>query len=418
MGYLTNEKLSTKLFIACLFAYIAISLGRNSFTSSIVMIIDEGLLDKSAAGLISALFYVFYGVGQVGFGVLGDKVSPFKLVFAGLFFTTVFNLLMFFTSSFAQILALWCLNGIAQATIWPSVLKVTSGILMKEHRRKATHIIMSALGLGSIFSLVISIIILKYSTWRVIFLLTVLILVIASVYWVFITLSASKHLVFGDDAPKEGAGARGEKPVSTKDFKNTIYTSGILLVIVPVISRTVIETGIRNWVPTMIKETYNVSASYSTFLTLLLSIGSLFGIILGVKLFNRLKNEFICANVFYVITIPCVLALFFMARINILTSTLMLGIALTAMASVSQMFGVIMPVRFAEMGRVSTIGGILNAVATVGCIIATYGLGYISQRFGWNYIIMFWMLLAVVSFITGLLATRPWHKFINNKESV
>ena len=89
--------------------------------------ISKQLLSMSLTGS-----FITYGTGQVISGILGDKISPKKLISIGLFATVCMNLLIPFCASPWQMLAVWSVNGFAQSFMWPPIVKIMTELLSEE----------------------------------------------------------------------------------------------------------------------------------------------------------------------------------------------------------------------------------------------------------------------------------------------
>lgn len=57
-----------------------------------------------------------------------DKFSPKRLVFSGLLVTAVMNFLILFCQNHIQMTAVWCVNGLAQAFMWPPMVRLLVGL--------------------------------------------------------------------------------------------------------------------------------------------------------------------------------------------------------------------------------------------------------------------------------------------------
>lgn len=66
--------------------------------------------------------FITYGAGQLVSGVLGDHISPKKLIFLGLSLTVLMNLCIPFCRNPYQMLVVWCFNGFAQSFLWPPLI--------------------------------------------------------------------------------------------------------------------------------------------------------------------------------------------------------------------------------------------------------------------------------------------------------
>ena len=106
----------TLIFVACWAAYCASYLGRINYTAALTAIVADGVFSKSHAGFIGTVYFFCYGAGQIFSGILGDRVSPYKMVGTGLVGTVCANILMPLCSgSYIVMSVVWGLNGIVDA---------------------------------------------------------------------------------------------------------------------------------------------------------------------------------------------------------------------------------------------------------------------------------------------------------------
>ena len=94
----------------------------------------------------------------------------------------------------------------------------------------------------------------------------------------------------------------------------------------------------------------------------------------------------------------------------------LLAIITTAMHSFNYMIITLVPMRFAGCNKTATVTGIMNATAYVGCAVASYGFGAISEKIGWNKTIFVWLAIAVVAACFTFISSRKWKRFISQKE--
>ncbi|MEG1442458.1 MAG: MFS transporter, partial [Oscillospiraceae bacterium] len=101
---LSDKKTSKVLFLLCWLAYSVSYLGRLNFTAALAGMIIDNVFTKPQAGLIGTMFFMAYGVGQFINGFLGDKKSPFVLIFIGLSVSALANITMAFTQNYILML--------------------------------------------------------------------------------------------------------------------------------------------------------------------------------------------------------------------------------------------------------------------------------------------------------------------------
>lgn len=58
-----------------------------------------------------------------------------------------------------------------------------------------------------------------------------------------------------------------------------------------------------------------------------------------------------------------------------------------------------LPLRFEQQGRVSTVSGFLNSMAYLGTAVSTFTIGVMVEKLGWNITIGSWVILTAVAWI-------------------
>ncbi len=96
------------------------------------------------------MLFVFYGIGQLVSGYLGDKIKPSYIIIFGLVLTAVCNLLMPLVPISTLMIPLWGLNGFAQAMLWPPIVKILSCYLSHEQFVSANLVVTSAAHISTI----------------------------------------------------------------------------------------------------------------------------------------------------------------------------------------------------------------------------------------------------------------------------
>lgn len=171
--------------------------------------------------------------------------------------------------------------------------------------------------------------------------------------------------------------------------------------------------GITNWVPTMITEECGVVPSFSVFLTVVLPIFNAFGAYAVTPLYkkfgcNEMKTAVICA----LFSLAPMTLLLFIGKMPVIVSIILLALTTMSMYSLNYLIVSRVPVRFAESGHTSSVTGILNSFAYIGCALSSYSFGAVSQKAGWNAVIIIWIISAVLTSAFAFTANKKWKKFI------
>ena len=94
LSRIKNSNTAFFLFTLCWIAYFTAYIGRLNYSSAMSDMIQDRILTQSHAGFISMLYFFSYGCGQFFNGILGDRFSPHKMIFIGLFLAAGMNFMM------------------------------------------------------------------------------------------------------------------------------------------------------------------------------------------------------------------------------------------------------------------------------------------------------------------------------------
>lgn len=403
-------KMSRNLFIMCWIVYCIIYFGRTNYSAALAGIIQQGIFTKVQAGLIGTVFFFCYGIGQLISGMFGDRVSPYKMIFIGLFISMLANLLLPFGKSYIIMAFIWGINGFAQSMIWAPILFIISRIIVEDMRKKACLYIASSVPVGTMLTYLVSMIIMRYFSWKAIFFTTAAIFLPVVIFWYFTSRNAAKILGFGEPIEMEKLKEFG----NSKNFFKLFISSGTIFLSISAFMHGMLKDGVNSWVPTMIVESYGVSTSFSMFLTMFLPMINLSGAYLATYIYFKFlkNNEVLVGVLFLIFSIIPLTVLLFIGKIHVQTSILMLALFTTSMQAFNHMMTTRIPIRFAKYNRTSTASGLINSIAYTGCAISNYGFGYTSYAMGWQKTILIWIIIAVVAIMFCFFALKMWSNFI------
>jgi len=77
-----------------------------------------------------------------------------------------------------------------------------------------------------------------------------------------------------------------------------------------------------------------------------------------------------------------------------------------------------LPARFAKYGKASTVSGVTNACAYIGCAVYTYGLALIAQNIGWSATALSWLIISGGGLIACIAAIPLWKRFVAGRSKV
>ena len=228
------------------------------------------------------------------------------------------------------------------------------------------------------------------------------------------------------DAAGKAAGAAvkgdadpGHRPEAASSLRRSLpgllLTSGAFFFLIPVLFHGMLKDGIMTWVPSILRDTYGTSESFSTFLTVLLPLVNLIGPLISQYAYEHVfrRNHAAAGAVsMLAAAIPAVL----LVRIESLPlafSVICLALFSMLMMAFNHLFSALLPARFGFCRRSSTVSGIFNSTIYAGSALSTYGFARIAEHFSWTATIGIW--LAITLLATGVLAAliRPWRRFLD-----
>lgn len=409
---LNSLKVSRRVLIACWAAYAVAYTGRISYYTALASMINDSGFAKSDAGFIGTAFFFFYGFGQLISGIFGDRISPFKMVAAGLILSSAANLsISFFQSYSPAMTAVWGLNGFAQSMLWSPMLYIFIHVLHRDLQKRAYLFITTAVPVGTAATYLMSMAVLRYARWNLIFIIGSVLMLAAAAVWILTALSASSDFT-DEEEPKAEIAEQTEKAAG---FPKLMAVSGAGILLTAILIHGMLKEGVSVWVPTMISETYGVSPSFSVFLSMFLPIVSLAGPYAITFFYNRWleQDEAKAAALCLIAAIPPLCLLILIGKMPVAVSVAMLALITAAINAFNYITVTLVPVRFAPYHRASTATGLLNSITYMGSAVSTYGFGFLSEQFGWGNTILFWIGLDSLGILFCVLSFVRWRRFIH-----
>ena len=416
VNYKITEKSHIKmLFLLCWLSYFSTYLGRLNYSAGLTEIIQSEGFTKGQAGIIGTAFFLAYGGGQFVSGFLGDRLSPRKMVFTGLFISAIANLLMSVSSSYLIMTVIWCFNGLFQAFIWSPMIRLMFEYYKTETRTQACVYLNSSVPIGTMAAYGGTAALIWLSGWRMTFVFAgFLLLVISAVWFVGMGRLEAYAEKYGEPelpAPVPAVGQRSSQ-AGIFSWKSLLIESGFLLLMAALFVQGALKDGVTTWVPAYISETYQLENIIAIVSTMVIPIFNLSGVFLAsianIRLF---KNEIRTAGEFFLVCAVSLLILWGVSGKSVVISFMMLAISTTAMMAVNTMLIAVLPSHFGVIGKASSISGLLNSSVYVGGAISTYGIGTLSVIIGWEGTILVWFFLAVLAMGLCFAVVKPWLRY-------
>ena len=424
------------IILLCSLVYFVSYFSRKDFAAAMAGMLSEEVLARSTAGLIGTMMFVFYGTGQLISGYLGDKIKPKYLIIIGLMTTGVCNLLMPIVPEWAMI-PVWGVNGLAQAMLWPPIVKILSQHLDHKTYVTANLVVTSAAHLATILLYVYVPLCLSFMSWQAVFFTASIIALCSVVIFAVvmriilpensqvepISVATDEHKSAGQKDEENENGAKTTHATASLQQNKSIISifrdSGVLTVFVCIIVCGFLRDGIESWLPTLYSEAFGRGASESILVSVILPIFSIASISLVTALHkNRLfGNEIVGSAILFGIALVCAIPLMIFVELDgaffAVASLLLTAFICAAMHGVNFLLISCLPGRFSGTGRAATVGGVCNSCVYIGAAISTYGIAMLSKALGWRYTIAGWIALCALGIAFCFVSYKKYTAMLN-----
>jgi len=395
-------KLSVKQFgLFLMFTYMVSYITRINFGAVIAeMVVSTGFTKSELSMSVTGAF-ITYGIGQIVSGWLGDKVQPKALVLTGLLSTTLMNLLIPFCPNPFFMTVVWCVNGFAQALMWPPIVKIMANFLSGEDYDKASSIVIYGGTFGTILVYLVCPIIISLSSWHMVFVFSAVCGIIMSIIW--------KKL-----CPIVNLNKKVEQKEKANIFK-IILSPLLIFIMLCIVFQGALRDGITTWMPSYMAETYDLGNTIAILTSVVLPVFTLIFVKLANYIYEKIfRNLLLSAGVFFGAGSVCAILLFMFSNSSPIVSIALSALLTGTMNGVNFLLICIMPKYFKFTGCVSLISGILNFCTYIGSAISTFGIAFLTENLGWKPTIFIWFAVVFMGTVFCLVFTPRWKKFVKH----
>ena len=346
--------------------------------------------------------FISYGIMQIFSGILGDKISPRKLVGAGLIVTVLMNMLIPFCRNAFQMTAVWCINGAAQSFMWPPIVRIEATIFNIDEFSRSNVCISLGGSMGTLIIYLISPLIISMAGWRYVFVFSAVCGIIMLIFWL---------LLCPEIEGKRTEAVEEKKPRGEGRF----FSSLIICTMAAIALQGMLRDGVTTWMPSYITEVYKLKNTVSILSGVVLPI---FGIIClnSASLLYRKKipNPQACAGTIFAVGAFSALMLMAVFGKSAALSVLFAAILTGSMHGVNLLLVCMIPVFYKEQGRVSTVSGMLNACTYAGSALSAYGIALLIEKFDWSFTLTSWFVTALAGTVICFSLIKKWNAFVKS----
>ena len=391
---------SGRILLLCWVAYTASYITRLGLSNALPEMVASGVLSKTLGGTLGTGFFAVYGLGQLINGFLADRFSPRRMIALGLVGSGICNLTVSALSSGAALMAVWCVNGYCCSMLWAPVIRSLAIGMTEDKAGRAGVWIASAIPCGGILANLLGAGLLAIGSWRLLFgVAGVIGLAVAAVWTAFMPPLENKK------ASVEGRPAAQKAP-----FWSVFFSCGVMFAVGAVFFNGILKDGLTLWMPTLLTERFNISASHAALIALVLPLINLGGAFVARALDTKLKNEYATTAVMFAVAAAALIPLAYLPRFAAPLTALCAACCTSSMLGANNMLLTYIPLNFRYVGRAASITGFLDACSYLASALSGVAVGAMSENLGWVIVSRVWVLVAVFGGTIALLGVRMWNK--------
>lgn len=416
MKKITDRKQIFYLTSLCVAAYLVSYLTRKNFNAVLAeFTVAEGV-EKSAASIITVAMFVFYGAGQLLSGWLGDKFSPRKIMTSGLVLTTAVNAIMPFLGTNVTVMAaVWAVNGIAQAFMWPPMVKIMASRFTAETYKNAVVKVSMGSAAGTMLIYALAALFIKtFGDWKTVFYFAAFCGLIMAVIWEFGVSGIEKHAdMYGEEIISDTVSREKSLQKEVKNGKFNPFTmSPIIIIMIAIVLQGMLRDGVESWMPSYLSEGYGIETSGAILSSVVLPILTMVCIKVASFVYNRFfTNELSCSSVLFLFGTVSALILYFLHGKSAPVAIILVALVSSAMHGVNLILIGMVPQKYEKYGNVSFIAGLINFCTYIGSAVFTYGIAKIAEVWDWKTTIFSWFVIALAGTLLCAITIKPWKKF-------
>lgn len=421
----TTMSASKWLFVICFLVYATSYIARGSFSFVRSTMLSDGAISIGVAGAISAAYFIFYAVGQLVNGFLGDRISPFLMVVVGLSIVVISNIMMTIVQPEWFYVIWWGINGYGHSMLWSPVFFILSNVVNTRLRIFSLTAISICSPLGKIMSALVSSASLTDGKWQRVFFVVSMITVAILLVWVtrYVTLKGRGQIGVAEDLVKSGE-PESAKATAKRRILPLLIASGVAIMLPAMLVHGLFYNGVVELIPTILSDQYGMSASMAAIVDIIIPIMSIVGIFFAnfvyFKMFkkNDMKSAaFLMTGTLLPIIIMLLLAIFKREGYMIgqyadaVIFVVIYALVYLLQFAFNHIIIVLLSARFARYSRAATLSGLANAINYGGSAISTFGMTYALLSLELWQTVIIWGAVLIFASILVLLAMGKWTKF-------
>lgn len=386
----------------CSVSYFAVYIARNIMGAVTPGMIESGLFTEESIGAISSTYFVFYAVGQLINGSIGDRVKARYMISIGLFMAGIMNLI------FSQIAGIspvanfvYGMTGFFLAMIYGPMTKSVAENTEPIYATRCSLGFTFASFVGSPMAGVLA----TFMLWRGVFAFSGIALCVMAIaaffaFWIFEKKGLIRYGQFKIEKTTEG------KNVGLWERIKLLLSRRIIKFTLISVLTGIVRTSVTFWLSTYIAQrlgfTPASAASVFTVATFVIS----FTAFISVFVYERLKRNMDLTILLMFTNATLFFGLVYFVSNPVLNIIFMVVAIMSSNGAATMLWSRYCP-SLRDTGMVSGVTGFLDFMSYMGAASANLLFANAVTKIGWSNLILVWLGLMVV----GVIIALPYHKF-------
>ena len=407
MALKNNKRAREALFIGllCSISYLAVYVARNVLSTVTPQMVEGGEFTKEYIGEISSLFFIFYAIGQLLNGFLGDRIKARYMLSIGLLLAGIVNFVFPYILHLTGIAKLaYGVTGFFLSMIYGPMTKLVAENTMPEYTTKCSLGYSLASYLGSPMAGAIAAIL----SWKSVFVASSIALIVMAMVCFASIFYLEKSGVVIHNRYKELKKVKKEKSGIIGTVKILLKRRIVLFSLVSILTG-VVRTTVVFWLPTYFSEHLGyapkTSAAIFTVATLAISL-TVFLSVAIYKLFRQ--NLYSTVLVTFLASAVYFLFVYLVDQPVINIIFIVLGV-MSSNPAATMLWCMYCP-SLHDTGMVSAATGFLAFIGYVASSASSTLFANAATTIGWGNLILVWSGLMAL----GVIVTLP-RIFIKSK---
>ena len=397
MKFMKDTKIRNAILIGslCSVSYLAVYVARNILSAATPQMVEYGGFTNEYIGSVSSIYFIFYAVGQLINGAIGDKIKARYMISFGLILAGITNIIFpYLSETPATARFVYGMTGFFLSMIYGPMTKVVAENTEPIYATRCSLGYTFASFLGSPFAGVLAALL----TWQSVFKVSSIILFV---------MGAVCFLLFGHyeriGIVKYNQYAKPEKQRGGS-IKVLIQHRIIKFVFVAVITG-VVRTTVVFWMPTYIAQYLGFSAEQAASIFTIATLAISMTAFIAVFLYERLGRD-MDKTILVVFTTSAVFFLLVYLVKQPVMNVIFLVIAIMASNSAATMLWSRYCPSLRDTGMVSRATGFLDFTSYMSASISSTLFANAVTAIGWENLILVWVGLLAA----GIIVALPYEK--------